>query len=185
MSNNNSTLNTIIGIAGLLGIGYGIAMHTKLSKISKRLDKSIDDLADNMEIDIPEEMVSKAIDKAVATAAKNAADRAANEAVNEVRRDIRSTVSNAVENEYQSIKDKVLSETTVAASKIDVAKVRADVEQAAKKAALEKFDVNLDGVLQKFSDDWDNTAKIYGAIKNMVTPTTTTRAPGEFVFKLG
>ena len=181
---NNSTFTTILGVAGLLGLGYGIAMHTRLSKISKRLDKGIDDLADNMEIDIPEEMVKKAIDKAVATATRNAADRAANEAVNEVRRDIQREVANAVEKEYQSVKDKVLAEITVAASKIDEAKVRHDVEQAAMKAALDKFDVNLDGILKKFSDDWDNTAKIYGAIKNMVTPTTT-RAPGEFVVKLG
>lgn len=180
---NNSTFNTIIGVAGLLSIGYGIAMHTKLSKISKRLDKGIDDLADNMEIDIPEEMVKKAVDRAVSTATKNAADRAVGDVVSEIRRDIQREVANAVEKEYQTVKDKVLGEITVAASKIDEAKVRRDVELAATKAALDKFDINLDHILKKFSDDWDNTAKIYGAIKNMVTPTT--RSPGEFVVKIG
>lgn len=184
MSNNNSTFNTFIAVAGLLGIGYGIAMYTKLSKISKRLDKSIDDLADDMEIDIPEELVKKAIDKSVDASAKNAADRAANEALGEIRRDIRNAVFTAVENEYQSIKDRVLAETTVAASKIDVAKVRRDVERAATKMATDKFEANLDPILQKFNDDLDNTAKIYSAIKGMMTPATT-RAPGEVVLKIG
>ena len=182
MSNNNSTFTTFIAVAGLVGIGYGIAMHTKVSKIAKRLDKSIDDLADDLEIDIPDELVKKAIDKAVSTAAKNAADNAANEAVKELRRDIHTTVANAVEGEYQIVKDKVLAEVTVAASKIDEAKVRAEVERAATKMVTDKFDVNLDHILHRFEDNLDNAAKIYTTVKNMTTPT---RAPGEFVFKIG
>lgn len=184
MSNTNtSIINTIIGVAGLFGLGYGLAMHTKLAKVSERLECSIDDLADNMEIDIPEELVNKAVEKAVATAVKTAVDKATSEAVNEVRRDIRREVANAVEKEYDSIKDNVLKEITVAASKIDTAKVRRDVEEAAKKMALDKFDANLEGVLEKFSSDWDNTAKIYSAIKNMVTPAPSSNR--EFVVRVG
>lgn len=185
MSNNNSIITTIIGVAGLVGLGYGFAMHTKLSKVSERLDRSIDSLADDMEIDIPEELVNKAVEKAVASAVKTAVDKATNEAVNEVRRDIRREVANAVEKEYDSVKDNVLKEVTVAASKIDVVKVRKDVEEAAKKMALEKFDANLEGILEKFSSDWDNTAKIYSAIKNMVAPTPAPSSNREFVVRVG
>lgn len=183
---NNSTLNTIITVAGLVGIGYGLAMHNKLAKVSERLDRSIDSLADNMEIDIPEEMVNKAVEKAVAMAAKNAASIAANNAVAEVKRDIRNKVSDAVEKEYESIRDKVLSAATVSASKIDVDRVRRNVEAAATKAALDKFDVNLEGILKKFNDDLDNTAKVYSAIKNIMNPVNaTTPTPKEYVFRVG
>ena len=65
----NDIFATLLGIAGLVGIGYAIGTHTKMARISERLDRSINDLADNMEIDIPE----KLIDKAVEEAAKNEA----------------------------------------------------------------------------------------------------------------
>ena len=184
---NNSTINAIIGIAGLLGIGYGIAMHTKLSKISNRLDKSIDDLADNMEIDIPEEMVNRAVEKAVSHAAKTAVEKATTQAIAELKRDIQREVSIAVEKEYSSIKDNVLKEATLSASKIDVARVRRDIEAAAKKMALDKFDYNLDDILQKFNCDLDNTAKIYQAIRTMMVPNSGTSSNNtkEVILRVG
>lgn len=181
--NNNTIINIVVGAVGLVGIGYAIGTHTKMAKISERLDQSIDKLAEDVEIDIPDEVIKKAIDKAVANEARRAAEKAANDAVAEVRRDIHRTVTDAVEKEYSVVKDSVLSEITASAAKIDTAKVRKDVEEAAKKAALEKFDANLGDILQKFSDDWDNTAKIYGAIKNMVTPTMS--GSKEYVFRVG
>lgn len=189
MTTNNSTFNTIIGIFGIAGLAYGIAMHTKLAKVSERLDRSIDSLADDMEIDIPEEMVNKAIEKAVATAAKNAATTAANNALAEIKTDIRNKVSAAVEHEYDTIKDKVLREATSAASKINVDRVRRNVEAAAEKMALEKFDANLDGILEKFNGDLDNTAKIYSAIQSVLNPTAAAPTPintgREFVVRVG
>ena len=136
MFNNNSIITAVIGATGLIGIGYGIACHTKLAKISERLDKSIDSLADNIEIDIPEEMVNKAVERAVNNEARKAVERATSEALTELKRDIRREVRTAVDKEYESIKDNVLKEATVAASKIDVAKVRRDIERAAEEAAL-------------------------------------------------
>lgn len=180
---NNSIFTSIITIAGLVGIGYGLACHNKMTKVSERLDKSIDEIAGDMEIDISEELVKKAVDRAVGSAVKAAVDKATTDAVAEVRRDIRREVSTAVEKEYQSIKDNVLKEITVSASKIDVDKVRREVEKAAEKAALAKFDANLEGILQKFNNDLDNTAKVYSAIKSMMTPAANTGR--EFVVRVG
>lgn len=188
-TNNTSILNTVIAVAGLVGIGYAIATHTKLAKISERLNHSIDSLTDDMEIDISEELIEKAVEKAVNAAAKNAVSIATNNAMVEIKRDIHSKVSAAVEREYGTIKDKVLSEATVSASKINVERVRREVEAAAKKAALDKFDVNLEGILEKFNGDLDNTVKIYSAIKNIVNPTTITPSattnPREYVIRVG
>ncbi len=188
-NSNNSTLNTILTILGIAGIGYGLAMHSKLAKVSARLDQSIDSLADNMEIDIPDEMVSKAIEKAVTNAAKNAANTAANNALSEIKRDIHSKVSTAVENEYCSIKDKILAEATVAASKINVDRVRRDVEKAAEKMALEKFEVKLDGIAKTFTDNLDNSAKIYNAFQSALNPSMAAPTPvntgREFVVRVG
>ena len=54
MNKSNEIINILFGLAGLVGIGYAIGTHTKLAKVSERLDRSIDEIADNMEFDIPE-----------------------------------------------------------------------------------------------------------------------------------
>lgn len=165
----NDFINYLFGAAGLIGVGYGICAHTKLSKVSNRLDKSINDLADNTDIDIPEELVNKAVEKAVQAEAKRAVERATNETISAMKNDIHTKVQKEVDNEYESIKDSVLKEITVSASKIDAVKVRRDVEEAAKEAALDKFNDNLDDILEKFNESLNNTSKIYSSIRDAIT----------------
>ena len=182
MNKSNEIINILFGLAGLVGIGYAIGTHTKLAKVSDRLDKSINEIADNMEFDIPEELINKSIDKAVQIEVKRAVEKATNEAISELKRDIRSEVQNEVNKEYDNIKSEVLKEITVSASKIDVTRVRRDVEEAAKKAALEKFDDNLDDILEKFNNDLDNTSRIYSSIREALTKNSDSGK--EFVVRL-
>ena len=161
-------------VVGLIGVGYAVGTHTKLSKISERLDNSINDLADNMEIDIPEEIVNKAIENAVKIESKRAVEKATNETISSLKKEIRSEVQTAVNKEYETIKD--------SAAKIDVSRVRRDVEAAAKEAALEKFDDNLDDILEKFNDSLTSTSKIYSSIREAITRSSDSGK--EFVVRL-
>lgn len=169
MVKHDELVGFLIGLAGLVGIGYAIGTHTKLAKVSERLDKGIDELADDMEFDIPEELINKAVEKAVQVEAKKAVERATNETVTAVKKDVRFEVEQAVDKEYERIKDTVLKELTASAAKIDVSRVRRDVEEAAKETAMEKFDDNLDDILEKFNDSLDNTIKIYSSIREAIT----------------
>lgn len=178
----NDFINYLFGAAGLIGIGYGLCAHTKLSKVSNRLDKSINDLADGTDIDIPEELVNKAVEKAVQAEAKRAVERATNETISAMKKDIHAEVQKEVNKEYDSIKDSVLKENAVSASKIDVTKVRRDVEEAAKEAALNKFDDNLDDILEKFNENLDNTSRIYNSIRETLTKSS--NSGKEFVVRL-
>ena len=178
----NDFINCLFGAAGLIGVGYGICAHTKLSKVSNRLDKSIDDLADGTDIDIPEALVNKAVEKAVQAEAKRAVERATNETISAMKKDIHAEVQREVNKEYDSIKDSVLKEITVSASKIDAFKVRRDIEEAAKKAALDKFDDNLDDILEKFNENLDNTSRIYSSIRETLTKGS--NSGKEFVVRL-
>lgn len=173
MARNDEIISIVIGIAGLIGVGYAIGTHTKLAKVSERLDKSIDDLADGTEIDIPDELINKAVEKAVQTEARKAVERATNDVITSMKRDLRSDIQREVDKEYDSIKHSVLKEITASASKIDTSRVRRDVEEAAKKAALEKFDDNLDDILEKFNESLDNTTKIYSSIRDAITKDST------------
>lgn len=178
----NDIFNFLVCAAGLVGVGYGLCAHTKLAMVSNRLDKSIEDLADGTDIDIPEELVNKAVEKAVQAEAKRAVERATNETISAMKKDIHAEVQREVNKEYDSIKDSVLKEITVSASKIDAFKVRRDVEEAAKKAALDKFDDNLDDILEKFNENLDNTSRIYSSIRETLTKGS--NSGKEFVVRL-
>ena len=176
---NKDTIIGALGFAvGLIGVGYAIATRSKLAKVSERLDASIDKLAGDMEFDIPEEMINKAIEKAAEIEAKKAVKDATAEALGELKKDIQSTVSSAVETEYDNIKDIVLKAASESAAKIDVARVRKDVE----KAAINKYECNLDDILEKFSENLNNTSRIYNSIASSMTRTTDSGK--ELVFKL-
>lgn len=178
------TKETIVGVVGLgtglIGIGYSLATWSKMAKVSERLDHSIDDLATNMDIDIPQDMIDKALEQAVALEAKKAVERATRDAMDTLKRDIHTTVSNAVEEEYKTIRDSVLDKTVQAAAKIDIARVTRDVERAAQEKALSTFQANLDGILNTFNENLNNTAKIYNSIASSVTRT----GDREVVFKM-
>lgn len=166
----------IVGIAGivvgLIGIGYAFGTHSKMAKISEKLDRSIEELAGSTPVDIPNDMVERAVEKAVAYEVKQAVAKTSDSVIAEVKRDIHKQVGDAVEGEYSKIKDTVLEELTSAASKIDAKRVRADVERAAKERALEKFDDNLDDILDDYKDNLRNVTKIYKSFADAATPSS-------------
>lgn len=161
----------LLGVAfGLVGVGYAMGTHSKMAKISEKLDCSIEELASKTPVDIPDEMIERAVEKAVAAEAKQAVSKATDVAIVSVKRDIHKQVSDAVESEYSDIKGAVLEELVAEAAKIDAKRVRSDVEKAATDIALKKFDDNLDDILQKHNSELENVTKIYKAIADAVVP---------------
>ena len=165
-----SVIVGVVGtIVGLTGIGYAIGTHTKLSRVSEKLGKAIDDLADRTEIDISDSIINQAVKEAVEKAADRAVEEATYDATKELKHDIHRRVSEAIKDEYDTLNKDVLKRITEESSKIDVNRVRRTIEDAAKKAALEKFDDNLDDILERFNENLNNTSKIYNSISQTLT----------------
>lgn len=161
----------VIGVtAGLIGVGYAIGTRSKMAKISEKLDRSIDELAGQMPVDIPQDLIERSVERAVALHVKDAVTKATDAVTAEFKRDIHRQVSGHVESEYSTIKDKVLEELVSEAAKIDVKRVRSDVEKAAKAHALEKFEVEFDNILEKHNTELENVTKIYKAIADTMSP---------------
>ena len=161
----------MVGIAiGLVGVGYAFGTHSKMAKISDNLDRSIDDLASRTPVDIPDDMIKRAVEKAVAYEVKQAVSKATDVIAVDVKRDMHKQISDAIEGEYSNIKDQVLEELVTEASKIDAKRVRADVEKAAKEIALEKFNDNLDDILDDYKSNLNNVTKIYKSFADAATP---------------
>lgn len=172
----------LVGVAaGLIGIGYGVAMHTKVAKVSEKLDRSIDELASDMPIDIPQDVVARAVERAVALQVKESVGKATDAVIMDVKNDIHKQVSNAVDAEYSNIKEVVLKEIADEAAKIDAKRVREDVEKYAKKQALEKFDAKLEDISDKFEEKFESyldackdnlsvATKVYKSFADAMTP---------------
>lgn len=183
----NNKIDGIVGIVGiglgLVGIGYALGTHSKMAKISDNLERSIDDLASQVPVDIPNDMIERAVEKAVAYEVKQAVGKVTDVVKCDVKHDMHKQVSDAIEQEYSNIKEVVLSDLIDEAAKIDAKRVRYDVEKAAKEKALEKFDDNLDDILENFNDQLKNTSKIYTSIAESMT--NKYKADGGTVLRIG
>lgn len=183
----NNKFDGIVGLlgvtVGLIGVGYALGTHSKMAKISEKLDMSIEELAGNTPVDIHDSLIERAVEKAVAYEVKQAVSKAKDAVIVDVKRDIHKQVSDAVESEYSNIKSVVLKEVTDEAAKIDVKRVRADIEEAAKEHVLDKFDDKLDDIVDEFKekvegyveDCKDNLAvvnKVYKTFADAMTPNT-------------
>lgn len=184
MNNKFDGIVGVVGIGlGLIGIGYAFGTHSKMAKISDNLERSIDDLASQVPIDIPNDMIERAVERAVAYEVKQAVGKVTDAVKCDVKHDMHKRVSDAIEQEYSNIKDVVLSELIDEAAKIDAKRVRYDVEKAAKEKALEKFDDNLNDILENFNDQLKNTSKIYTSIAESMT--NKYKADGGTVLRIG
>ena len=99
-----------------------------------------------------------------------------------MKHDIHRRVSEAIKDEYDTLNKDVLKKITEESSKIDVHRVRRTIEDAAKKAALEKFDDNLDDILERFNENLNNTSKIYNCISQTLTKSP--NSSKEYVIRL-
>ena len=161
----------IIGLAvGMIGVGYALGARSKMAKISEKIDMSIDDIANKTPVDISDSLIERATEKAVVYEVKQAVSKATDATIADMKRDIHKQVSDAVNTEYSSIKTSVLNEITNEAAKIDVNRVRADIEKAAKEAVMDKLDTNMDQILENFNEQLKNTTKIYNSIANTMAP---------------
>lgn len=160
---------------GLVGVGYALATRSKMNKISEKIDLAIEELADKTPVNISESLVERATEKAVAYEVKQAVTKATDATIAELKRDIHKHVSDAVESEYSNIKDTVLKEVSNEVAKIDVTRVRTDIEKSAKAAVLDKLDTSMDDILENFNEQLKNTSKIYTSIANTIAPVQTVK----------
>lgn len=165
-------INTIIGFGGfavgLVGIGYAIGTRKKMHDICNKLDMAIDELLNDVSIDIPTDIIDHAVNKAVEREVDHAVYRATNEVITSTKYTIRNEVSTAVKATYSDIKESVSKEVAQKVSKIDMDDLAREIREKAEEKVVEKFDDNLDDLLEKFNHNLENISKIYDSMSNTV-----------------
>lgn len=161
-------LNVALGIGGcalgLIGVGYAVGSHRKLGEVCNKVGIAVNDLASRTEVDIPESMIKQAMNKAVDAEMGRVVRQTSSRVINDMNRDIHNQVSAAVLAKTNDIGGAVTDKIAKEVSKINMDVLSAQVTEKAQAAVLEKFDGNLDGILNKFNADLNNVSKIYNSI---------------------
>ena len=93
MNNKFDGIIGLIGVAaGLVGVGYAVGMHSKMARISEKLDRSIEELAGKTPVDIPNDMIERAVERAVACEVKQVVGKATDAIAVDIKRDIHKSV---------------------------------------------------------------------------------------------
>lgn len=166
--------------AAALVVG-GVAMYMKLDGIARKLDTSIVELSRKSKLDVDASIVEKAVQLSVDREVGYMVTSAANAIVRDTSADMRVKVDRAVNSVYKDVTDAVSKEVAKRVANLDMGALTAEVRTEAKEAILEKFDGNLDTILQDFNSNLTNVSKIYESIAGTVAK----KPEKEMVFKIG
>lgn len=152
-------------VVGLVGIGYAIGARKRLNDICDKIDTTIDEVSWNLDVKVEDAIVMDAVDKAVDLRV----GREVNYAVKDVSDEIRSEVRTAVKTVYPDIRKACTEKITDEMSKINVKELSDSIREDASKKVAEKFDGQLDDILDKFNNDLHNVSKIYASIADKMS----------------
>ena len=153
-------------ILGCVGFGYAIGARRKMHDICDKLDTTIDSMSKDMEFDIPQAMIDQAVDKAIDREVGRMVRIASDEVTADAKRNICKAVNTTVVSIYSEIKDSVSKEVGRQVSRIDMDDLSRSVKKEAEQKIVEKFDGNLDDLLDKFNSNLNNVSKIYNSMSN-------------------
>ena len=172
MNNKDGAIGLVIGfcglVVGLVGVGYAVGGRKKLGDVADKLNKSIDEISNDMEVDIPQCVIDKAVNKAVEREVERRVQVASKEAVTKVSTDIHKSVADSVNKVYSDIDRSVKAEIKKQIALIDIREARREVIAEAKKTVAEKFESDLDDILENYKDELATVSKIYKSIANAV-----------------
>lgn len=154
------------GTALAAGLGIDIYEHRK---VAKKVGLSVDELSKVSKDSIKEALVERAVECAAERSVETYIQRVKNDVMAEARDKIGVEVKKAVEASEAVTQKEVLDKISLEASKIDMAELKKSARDKAEEKILEKFDGNLEDLLQKFNENLSNVQKIYGGIADAIS----------------
>jgi hypothetical protein len=166
------------GIAGIIigavsvvaSMTSSILLNRKINKVGDVLSLGIDQIVNDMPIDVPKAVINNAISIVVDREVRNAVKQTTEEARGMLRRDIHDRVEFQIKEEYSSIRTSVTDEVAKQVANIDMAPLKREVRERAKTMIIDKFDDNLESMLEDFNKNLSNMKKIYESIADTMGP---------------
>lgn len=166
MNIKNEVVVVVATGLAICGAGYIFNSLHKINKITSKFDMTLNDLADKTEIEIKQEIVERAMEDAADQEARKAARIAVDTVRNDIHREIQKEVSKSVDDSFKSIEGDVKKEIQKQVGSINIERLRRDVVDEAKKDAIEKFNSDMEDILNKYNENLGKISSIYGSIAN-------------------
>lgn len=161
-----------IAITGAVGIGVGIAIKLYSDNLKRKeahRKEQVEILSKGVEIKVDQDIVDEAVKTTVDRVVTHEVKQACNSAVFKVKADIHQEIRAAVDRVYSDIESDVRKEIDSQVRNLDISGAKKEVIRKAKERVAEKFEENLDDVLDKFNTDLNNVTKIYSSIAKSVS----------------
>lgn len=175
---NNTTKLGFLAIVA--GIAYTAYLHLRIKETNEVINASIDDVSKDMHVDISQAVIDRAIDKAVDREVNKAVRQISYEVTENMRKEIKTQVRASVNDAYSDIRKSVSKQIADDVARLDMDELKREVREQAKDAVLEKFNENLDSMLQDVNQNLTNVSKIYSSIADSMV-----RKPQETILKIG
>lgn len=169
MTIDTKILGKIGIVAGIGALAYSVYNDIRIGRIAKNINVSVKELSDRTNVYATDAMVEKAVEKAVERTTSRVVVDVKHRVEKKIEADVHKQVKEAMNDLYSDFKKSVSAEMTRQASAINMKELKDEVVEKAKKAAVEKFNDNLDEILDKFNSELDNVSKIYGSIADKIT----------------
>ena len=165
----NSDVYAVVGVLfGLAATAYAAWQTRKMEKLAKKMNRAVDMIDSSTEVELSEELVNTAVQNAVDREARSAVTKSTDEAMRTVKEELNKEIHKAVYQYYDEIKPEIRSKIDEKIGDIDISEARREVIAKAKERVSEKFEQDLDGLLNKHNDNLDKVTKIYSSISDLM-----------------
>ena len=151
-------------VAAVGGAALAILSEVQIRKTAKLIDEAVTNLEEADTIKIEEDLVKKAINRAVDNKVEVLSGGIYMNVHDKMLRQVDSKVESMVNGLYSAAEEEVTNKMAEEVAKIDQERLKKDVTERAKKIMLQKFDGQLDGLLEEANAYLGNVGKIYSSI---------------------
>lgn len=166
---NGNMIKTVAGIVVVALGALGIIDVREHRETNRKIDMSMKDIQKAAEKDITAAMLEKAVQNAAKEMTGTFMQSIKDSVMDEAKNKLTDAAKDAVREASADIKLKVGDKVSEEVSKIDISELKKSARDKAEEKILNKFDGNLEDLLEKFNDNLGNIQKIYGGIADAIS----------------
>lgn len=170
-------ISVAIVIAGIFGIGYGMAMYKRINDVEETFQNKVDLMLNDKNVDIQQSLIDKSIEKHIErrigyildSNIRIACEKTTKEIEQKIYRSIQTKAEKVVDCTYSEMSDEAKKVITKELRDIDVSELRRDVKSEAKKEMMAKLESSMDDILEEYNDKLNSVTSIYESIAKSIT----------------
>lgn len=172
MENYNSIIKKGCIVTALVAVGYAFYISCKADSVMRKYNSAVEKAADELSLskeDISDELKTQAVQEAVEKVANDVTRSLSYDIKREAKSLINGHVETLVKEESEPIKKEIRKKLEREVNSINLEDIKDDIISKAAYNAEEKFENELDGIIQKHTDKLEEMTRVYTSIADMMT----------------